>query len=116
GGVLERTVQALQCDPARLLVWLGPAIGPAAFEVGEEVRTAFMAHDRAAAAAFVPGAGPGKWWCDIYRLARQRLAAAGIVHSHVSGGDCCTVQDVGRFFSYRRDGTTGRMASLVWFS
>ncbi|MCB1637684.1 MAG: peptidoglycan editing factor PgeF [Thiothrix sp.] len=113
-GVLEQTVHSLQCDPAYLLAWLGPAIGPAAFEVGDEVRTAFMARNPAAAEAFVPGVAPGKWWCDIYHLARQRLTAAGMKTDDISGGKFCTVAEAGRFFSYRRDGVTGRMASLIW--
>lgn len=111
-GVLERTLASLDCEPADLLVWLGPAIGPQAFEVGEEVRAAFMQHDPAAETAFQPSGNAGKWLADIYRLARQRLQAAGV--SAVYGGDLCTYSDAERFFSYRRDGQTGRMASLIW--
>ena len=110
-GVLESTVAAMRCPAADILAWFGPAIGPAAFEVGDEVRAAFVAHDAAATAAFEPH-GAGKWLCDIYVLARQRLAVLG-VHS-IGGGDLCTVDDAERFYSYRRDGATGRMASLVW--
>ncbi|WP_373278937.1 peptidoglycan editing factor PgeF [Chitinimonas koreensis] len=110
-GVLEATVARLG-EPARIVAWLGPAIGPDAFEVGDEVRTAFMAHGEAAAEAFRPGESAGKWWCDLYLLARQRLAAAGVRSVH--GGGLCTVSDRARFFSYRRDCTTGRMAALVW--
>ena len=94
--------------PLALLLWL---FGPRAFEVGNEVREAFVATDAAAAMAFVAAPG-GKWLCDIYLLARQRLAALGI--RRTSGADSCTVSEAGRFFSYRRDGVTGRMATLVW--
>lgn len=113
GGVVEAAVRAMQVTPERLLVWLGPAIGPAAFEVGEEVRQAFMAHDPEAAKAFVPNpANPQKWLADIFLLARQRLALLGV--TRVYGGGLCTYADGERFYSYRRDQATGRMASLVW--
>lgn len=111
GGVLERTVDAMAVPPAEVLAWLGPAIGPAAFEVGEEVREAFVGKDRLAASAFRPG-GAGKWWADLPALARQRLAARGVMQIH--GGELCTFQDVERFFSYRRDGVTGRLGSFIW--
>ncbi|RMC98560.1 peptidoglycan editing factor PgeF [Aquitalea palustris] len=110
-GVLEAAVSATAVAPATLMAWLGPAIGPDAFEVGAEVRAAFIACDPAAAAAFTD-IGEGKYLADIYQLARQRLAAAGV--SRVYGGDYCTVIERERFFSYRRDGVTGRMASLIW--
>ncbi len=113
-GVVERAVEAMGVPGERLLAYLGPAIGPRAFQVGDEVRAAFMAVDPAAAAAFVPGAVPGKWLADLYRLARQRLARLGV--SRVFGGDACTFTDGERFFSYRRDGATGRMASLIWLA
>lgn len=113
-GVLERTIESLQCAPADLLAWLGPAIGPDAFEVGPEVCEAFILHDVAAEAAFKPSTNAGKWMADIYLLARQRLNAAGI--TDISGGDLCTYTDAERFFSYRRDGQTGRMASLIWIA
>jgi copper oxidase (laccase) domain-containing protein len=93
------------------MAWLGPAIGPQAFEVGGEVRELFLAGDAAAADAFVPAAG-GKWMCDIYRLARLRLQSLGI--RRIAGADFCTVNDAQRWFSHRRDGVSGRMASLVW--
>lgn len=109
-GVLEETLARFE-DPARVVVWLGPAIGPGAFQVGAEVREAFVAPDPAAAAAFEADAG-GRWRADIYRLAQQRLAAAGVTCS--SGGGSCTFEQQDRFFSYRRDGITGRMASLIW--
>lgn len=110
-GVLEATVAEMNEPAANLMAWLGPAIGPDAFEVGPEVRAAFMAHDPAAAQAFAD-IGGDKYLADIYALARQRLAALGV--SEVYGGDFCTVIDRERFFSYRRDRTTGRMASLIW--
>jgi len=110
-GVIEATVGAMGEPGDRLLAWLGPAIGPRAFEVGGEVRELFVAGDAEAANAFAPTAG-GKWLCDIYRLARQRLHALGI--RRVTGADSCTMSDAENFFSYRRDGATGRMASLIW--
>ncbi len=113
-GVLERTVEAMAKPAAELLVYLGPAIGPTAFEVGDEVRRAFVAHSAQAADAFRPGANAGKWLADLYLLARQRLQGVGI--DNVYGGHDCTYSDAERFFSYRRDGVTGRMASLIWFA
>ncbi|MBI5108274.1 MAG: peptidoglycan editing factor PgeF [Rhodocyclales bacterium] len=110
-GVIEAAVTAMDEPGERLMAWMGPAIGPAAFEVGGEVRDAFLAHDPRAAEAFVAVHG-GKWLCDIYLLARQRLAALGI--RRIAGADFCTASDGEGFFSYRRDGVTGRMASLVW--
>jgi YfiH family protein len=110
-GVIEATVAAMRADATRLMAWLGPAIGPQAFEVGEEVRAIFVAEDAGAAPAFVRRDN-GKWLCDLYALARRRLARLGV--QHILGGDLCTVADRSRFFSYRRDGTTGRMASLIW--
>jgi YfiH family protein len=110
-GVLEATVAAMRVPGSELMAWLGPAIGPQAFEVGFEVRDAFVAADADAAAAFRPSA-KGKWLADLYRLARRRLAGQGV--ARVFGGDFCTVSDAERFFSHRRDGRTGRMASLVW--
>lgn len=111
-GVLENTVKAMQCPPGTILAWLGPAIGPQAFEVGDEVRGAFMAYDSAAALAFEPAPG-GKWRADLYMLARQRLAVLGV--TQVYGGGYCTFTERDTFFSARRDGTqTGRQASLIW--
>lgn len=110
-GVIESTVAAMGVPGDRLIAWLGPAIGPSAFEVGPEVRAAFMRHDAAAAEAFVAGR-QNRWMCDIQTLARQRLLALGI-RRHTSA-DSCTVADPQRFFSYRRDGVCGRMASLIW--
>lgn len=111
GGVLEATVQALDVAPHELLVWLGPAIGPAAFEVGSEVREAFVQQHAEAVSAFVPSANAGKFMADIYQLARIRLAAIGV--TAVSGGGLCTYNDP-RFYSYRRNARTGRFASLIW--
>ncbi|ELY6275002.1 polyphenol oxidase [Cronobacter muytjensii] len=109
-GVLEETVACFQAEPATIQAWLGPAIGPAAFEVGSEVREAFIARDVAAADAFRPHGE--KYFADIYRLARQRLANAGV--TAVYGGEHCTLNERHDFFSYRRDRTTGRMASFIW--
>jgi len=111
-GVLESAVGAMQVVPGNILAWLGPAIGPACFEVGREVRDAFVAGDPAAKVAFKSCVNEGKWLCDIYLLARQRLQRMGI--TAISGGEACTVREGDRFFSYRRDGVTGRMASLIW--
>ena len=109
-GVLEETVACFADQPENILAWLGPAIGPEAFEVGAEVREAFMAVDARADSAFKP-AGE-KYYADIYTLARQRLAKAGV--SNIFGGDRCTFTQTHDFFSYRRDKTTGRMASFIW--
>jgi YfiH family protein len=110
-GVLEATVAAMQVAPREVLAWMGAAIGPQAFEVGDEVRAAFVARHPEAAAAFVPHA-PGKWLADIYALARIRLGQAGV--KAVYGGGRCTFNEADVFYSYRRDGVTGRMASLIW--
>jgi YfiH family protein len=110
-GVIEAAIAKFDGPTADLLVWLGPAIGPGAFEVGEDVRHAFIAQASGAQTAFTPN-GPGRWLADIYSLARQRLDRLGV--GFVGGGEYCTVTDRERFFSYRRDGVTGRMASLIW--
>lgn len=110
-GVIERTVEQLGGAPQNLLVWLGPAIGPEAFEVGEEVREAFAERHPLHLQAFGPGR-PGRWLANLYQLARQVLEQYGV--TAVYGGDYCTYRDQERFFSYRRDGRTGRMASLIW--
>ncbi len=112
GGVLEAAVAAMDAPPQELLAWLGAAIGPQAFQVGDEVRAAFVKDMPACAQAFVPDAQPDKWRVDIYRLARLRLARAGV--ARVYGGGLCTVADAERFYSYRRDGATGRMAAVIW--
>ena len=112
-GVLEQTIAQVSVPAIEILAWLGPAIGPRCFEVGDEVRAAFVARDAVAAQAFVPH-GKAKWLADIYQLARQRLNQAGVFA--ISGGDACTVSEPQRYFSYRRDGVTGRMASLIWLA
>ncbi|MEM1114206.1 MAG: peptidoglycan editing factor PgeF [Pseudomonadota bacterium] len=118
GGVLDATVAALPANAEKLLAWLGPAIGPEAFEVGPDVRDAFLgvakpAQLRAIDACFTPAsARPGYFFADLYELARVRLASLGV--TRVFGGGYCTFTDASRFFSYRRDGQTGRMASLIY--
>ncbi|MGM3172963.1 purine nucleoside phosphorylase YfiH [Dickeya lacustris] len=109
-GVLEQTLCHFRANPADIMAWMGPAIGPQHFEVGAEVREAFLDVDAAADCAFV--AHNGKFLADIYQLARLRLQAAGV--SRVFGGTACTVSHREHFFSYRRDRTTGRMATLIW--
>ena len=111
GGVVEAAVRATNEPPVRLLAWLGPAIGPQAFEVGAEVRAAFLAHSPEAAAAFAVKEN-GKWLADLYRLAELRLHGLGV--ERVFGGGFCTFNEAERFYSYRREKTTGRMASLIW--
>lgn len=118
-GVLENTMATMEVPPGELLAWLGPAIGPGAFEVGPEVRSGYLEHGApsqgaAIEACFIPNdANPGHYFADIYALARLRLQAAGMGSSQIWGGDCCTFTDSARFFSYRRDGLTGRMASII---
>jgi len=113
-GVVERTVEALEriAGPGRWMAWLGPAIGPSWFEVGEDVLEAFVRDDPQAARSFAPAGAPGKWLADLFALARSRLARAGV--SEVYGGGVCTASDARRFYSFRRDRVTGRMASLIW--
>jgi YfiH family protein len=113
GGVMEAGVKAMGVAGSELLAWLGPAIGPEEFEVGPAVRTAFIQHDAQAAQAF-RAAREGKFLADIYQLARQRLQRLGV--AAVYGGGFCTVTEGARFFSYRRDGATGRMAALIWLA
>ena len=112
-GIIGAVVARMDCDPDSMLVWLGPAIGPDAFEVGDEVRAAFMALDPANANCFRPSPA-GRWLADIYGLARRQLEALGV--SAVYGGQWCTFTERERFFSYRRDVRTGRMASLIWLA
>ncbi len=115
GGVIENLVSAMAVAPETLQAWLGPAIGPDSFEVGPEVRDAFLEYDPKAARAFkAKGARAGHFMADIYALATLRLNHLGV--SSVTGGGLCTVQDSDRFFSYRRDGLTGRMATLIWLN
>ena len=115
-GVLESTVKAMrsQHNEAPLRAWIGPAIGPTAFEVGEDVRTAFLADDPDAATCFRPAAAVHKWLADLPGLARRRLLRAGVQDVTLSGH--CTVTDAEHFFSYRRDGQTGRFATLAWLN
>ncbi|MBN7822026.1 peptidoglycan editing factor PgeF [Bowmanella yangjiangensis] len=108
GGVLENTLAALPGNPDDYLVWLGPAIGASAFEVGEEVCAAFAQDIK----AFRPISNTGKFLADLYQLARARLTRVGVIS--IFGGEYCTYQQSEQFFSYRRDGQTGRMASLIW--
>ncbi|MCG3730076.1 peptidoglycan editing factor PgeF [Vibrio cincinnatiensis] len=109
GGIVENAMQKLTGHP---LVWLGPAIGTQAFEVGDEVREAFCDHDGDAALAFLPTSRQGKWLADMVKLARLRLAKLGI--DQVYSCDLCTYQHPQQFYSYRRDGITGRQASFIW--
>lgn len=110
-GVIEAVLYAMACPAGQVLAYLGPAIGPASFEVGDDVRTVFLARDGHAASAFVPH-GEGKWLADLYALARSRLSRLGV--SRVFGGGFDTFADQERFFSYRRSPCSGRMASLLW--
>ncbi len=110
-GVLEATVAAMQIEPGEILAWLGPAIGPQTYEVGEDVRAA-LAQDRPEAEQAFEPSRSGKWFCDLYALARLRLRSVGV--RHIYGGGFCTLTESRRFFSYRRDGECGRMATLIW--
>lgn len=112
-GVLEATIATMGVPGEEIVAWLGPAIGPRVYEVGDEVRAAFLARDEAARAAFSP-TRPGHWLLDLYLVARQRLRGKGV--GSIRGGELCTYSDPGRFYSYRRDGPTGRMATLVWLT
>ena len=112
-GVIETTVLAMGVVPQSLMAWLGPAISQEVFEVGDEVRAAFVAIQPQAASAFIPGQS-GKWFADIYALARLRLNALGI--TQIYGGDHCTYREREQFFSYRRDGVTGRMGTFIWLA
>ena len=116
-GVIEATVQAMGGAPQNLLAWLGPAISQQAFEVGEEVRAAFVGYDPQAESAFTPSPLMGedeKWLADLYALARLRLNALGI--TQIYGGEHCTYREREKFFSYRRDGATGRMGTFIWLA
>jgi polyphenol oxidase len=112
-GVLEAAVRAIGAPPGEILAWLGPAIGPRVYEVGDEVRAAFVARDDAAGSAFAPGTD-GRWLLDLYAVAKQRLAACAV--SEVHGGGFCTYTDSERFFSFRRDRTPARMAAAIWLA
>lgn len=109
-GVLERTVGSMRAPPQDILAWLGPAIGGAVYEVGEDVRAAFAVQEQEVAGAFRPR--DSRWLFDLAAMARHRLQRAGV--TRVSGGGWCTYSDAERFFSHRRDGVCGRMASLIW--
>ena len=110
-GVIEAAVARMQVEPARIRAFLGPGISARHYEVGGEVRATFVGTDARHAEAFHPVAD-GKYLCDLYAIARMRLGALGVVSIH--GGDACSYRDRDRFFSHRRDGRTGRMASLIW--
>lgn len=111
GGVLEATVAAMRVEPSRLLAWLGPAIGPQKFEVGPEVRESFVSQDAAAATAFTATTGT-RYMANLCVLARLRLAAVGV--GGIFGDEDCTHSQPQRFFSHRRDGRSGRQATLIW--
>ena len=113
-GIIEATVKAMEVAPHKLMAWLGPAIGQEAFEVGADVRAAFVSHQAKAAEAFIAHDDQGKYHADIYLLAHQRLHALGI--DHVYGGAFCTYRQKDEFFSYRRDGMTGRMGTFIWLA
>ncbi len=107
-GVIEATIAAMQVSPNNLLAWLGPAIGPRVYEVGDEVRAAFVEKDAFSATR------PGHWLLDLYAVARRRLQSEGV--ERIFGGGFCTYSDPERFYSYRRDGRTGRMAAMIWLT
>lgn len=113
-GVIEAAVHEMAVPPSEVLVWLGPAIGPQSFEVGDDVRTQFITIDPNASLAFKPHAD--KWLCDIYLLAKQRLQRIGVsqIYGATINVEFCTYSEVSRFYSFRRDDATGRMASLIW--
>lgn len=115
-GVLEKTISQMDVDVNDLYIWLGPAIGSTNFEVGSEVREGFVDNHTESERAFIAGKQAGKWFADIYQLARIRLNAMGVGVNHLYGGEFCTFNDKDRFFSYRRQAKTGRMASLIWMS
>jgi len=116
-GILEKCASEMNCDTGQVLVWLGAAIGPDVFEVGEEVRDAFLSVYKESESAFVlKDESQGKWLADIYYLARVHLAKAGVLKGNIYGGEFCTYSDETRFYSYRREARTGRMASLIWLT
>ncbi|MDR2926569.1 MAG: peptidoglycan editing factor PgeF [Azoarcus sp.] len=115
-GVLEATLAAMAVRPNRVMAWLGPAIGSSAFEIGSEVRAAFLDADSGASAAFVPHGTEGKWLADIFALARRRLSRVGVEPGRIYGGGVCTASESERFYSYRRESMTGRFASLIWLA
>jgi polyphenol oxidase len=115
-GAIEAAVNKLPVEKSEILAWLGPAIGPNAFEIGDEVRQQFMQHDGRAELAFKPHGD--KWFCNMYMIAQQRLNELGVTQIYGGGinEDFCTYTDEARFFSFRRDNVTGRMASLIWLA
>lgn len=112
-GMLENAVRAMKTEPENIIAWLGPAAGPSAYEIGVEVRDAFIRHDARAEIAFEP-TRTDHWRVHLYRLARMRLQSVGI--SNIAGGEHCSISEPDKFFSHRRDKRTGRMASLIWMS
>lgn len=110
-GIIETTVKKLSIEPESVLIWLGPAIGPSVYEIGEEVYDAFIEADREAKKAFT-ATSEGHWLFDIYHLAKLRLNSIGV--TAIYGGEHCTFSEREKFFSYRRDNVTGRMASMIW--
>ncbi|MBK6617194.1 MAG: peptidoglycan editing factor PgeF [Nitrosomonas sp.] len=115
-GIIENTIREMRqySTSKQIIAWLGPAIGPQYFEVGEEVRSTFIQSDSQSVNAFTETDKRGKYYADIFQLARQRLAKTGV--DKVFGGELCTFSDADRFYSYRRDGQTGRMAALLWMT
>jgi YfiH family protein len=112
-GMLEATLAAMTTPAADVIVWIGPAAGPARYEVGKDVFDVFVRHDAGAEACFVP-TRPDHWLADLPALARRRLMAQGMAPADIHGGDLCTISDPARFFSHRRDGRSGRIATLAW--
>ncbi|MDZ7662352.1 peptidoglycan editing factor PgeF [Thiohalophilus sp.] len=112
-GVIEAALDQFQAPADQILAWLGPAIGPGVYEIGDEVRRAFVGPDPDSDEAFTP-TRPDHWLMDIYALARRRLQQRGV--EQINGGEYCTFTDAERFYSYRRDGVTGRMASVIWLA
>ena len=112
-GMLEATLAAMETPAADVVAWIGPAAGPARYEVGKDVFDVFVAHDAGAAACFVP-TRPDHWLADLPALARRRLVARGMSPTDIHGGDLCTMGEPARFFSHRRDGRSGRIATLAW--
>lgn len=113
GGIVDSGLRAMSRPPEEVLVWFGPAIGPDSYEVGDDVRRVFLDDDPDAAGAFRP-AGAGRWSADLYALARRQLRQRGVCA--VNGGERCTLRERDTFYSFRRDGATGRMASLIWLA
>lgn len=112
-GMLEAALGAMKTPAADVVAWIGPAAGPARYEVGRDVFEVFVAHDAGAAASFVP-TRPDHWLADLPALARRRLVARGMALADIHGGDLCTISEPARFFSHRRDGRSGRIATLAW--